>query len=105
MKESIIFGAVILMITNFFVKILSLVYRGVLIRLIGGEGLGLWEMISPIFSLILVVASWGIPLAISNLVSRDIERKYTMSIVNRYDTAGNYRFCRIFYCNCGFSFC
>lgn len=81
MKESIIFGAVILMITNFFVKILSLVYRGVLIRLIGGEGLGLWEMISPIFSLILVVASWGIPLAISNLVSRDIERKYTMFIV------------------------
>ncbi|MEE0777276.1 MAG: oligosaccharide flippase family protein, partial [Bacillota bacterium] len=81
MKESIVFGTVILIVTNFFVKILSLVYRGVLIRLIGGEGLGLWEMISPIFSLILVVASWGIPLAISNLVSRDIGQNHTMSIV------------------------
>ncbi len=79
-RESIILGTGILIITNFLVKILSLVYRGVLIRLIGSEGLGLSEMIMPLFSFLLVIASLGIPLAISNLISADIKREKYMTI-------------------------
>lgn len=79
-RESIVLGTGILIITNFLVKILSLVYRGVLIRLVGSEGLGLSEMIMPLFSFLLVLASLGIPLAISNLVSADINRKRYMTI-------------------------
>lgn len=80
-RESIIFGTAVLIFTNFLVKILSLVYRAILVRLIGGEGLGLSEMIMPIYSFMLVLASLGIPLAVSNMVSRDIQRKQTANII------------------------
>ncbi len=79
-RESIVLGTGILIITNFVVKVLSLIYRGVLIRLIGSEGLGLSEMITPLFSFLLVLASLGIPLAISNLISADTARKNFMTI-------------------------
>ncbi|MEG2639621.1 MAG: oligosaccharide flippase family protein, partial [Clostridiales bacterium] len=62
-RESIVLGTGILILTNFAVKILSLIYRGVLIRLMGSEGLGLSEMVMPLFSFLLVLASLGIPLA------------------------------------------
>ena len=81
MKESIVYGTGVLIITNFLVKILSLVYRGVLIRLVGSEGLGLSEMIMPIFSFILVISSLGIPAAMTNLISYDIEKKERIAIL------------------------
>lgn len=81
MKESIIYGTGVLILTNFFVKILSLIYRGVLIRIIGSEGLGLSEMIMPIFSVLLVIASLGIPSAMTNLISYDIKKEKRVSIL------------------------
>ncbi|MEG1867718.1 MAG: polysaccharide biosynthesis protein [Clostridiales bacterium] len=80
-RESIVLGTGILILTNFAVKILSLIYRGVLIRLMGSEGLGLSEMVMPLFSFLLVLASLGIPLAISNLISGDIKKAKTLSIL------------------------
>lgn len=74
-RESILFGTAVLILTNLFVKILSLLYRAVLVRLIGAEGLGLQEMIMPIYSLLIVFASWGIPMAISNICSRELALK------------------------------
>lgn len=80
-RESLIFGTAVLILTNLLVKILSLVYRAVLVRFIGAEGLGLNEMIMPLYSFMIVLASLGIPLAISNLVSGDIEKRRTGAIV------------------------
>ncbi len=74
-RESIIFGTAILIVTNLLVKVLSLIYRAVLVRMIGAEGLGLQEMIMPIYALLIVFASWGIPLAISNISSRELALK------------------------------
>ncbi len=71
-RESILFGTAVLIATNLFVKILSLFYRAILVRMIGAEGLGLHEMIMPLYALLIVVASWGIPLAISNISSREL---------------------------------
>ena len=69
-RETIFFGTAVLILTNLSVKILSLVYRAILVRLLGGEGLGLFEMIMPVYSFLLVLSSLGVPLAIANLVSR-----------------------------------
>lgn len=80
-KETIIYGTTVLITTNLTVKVMSLVYRGILIRLIGAEGLGLTELMMPLFSFLLVVASLGVPLAISNFISAEREASRIMSIL------------------------
>lgn len=80
-KETIIYGTAILIATNLAVKVMSLVYRGILIRLIGAEGLGLTELMTPLFSFLLVVASLGVPLAISNFISAEQNTNRVMSIL------------------------
>lgn len=70
-KETILYGTAILIFTNSVVKLMSLVYRGIMIRLIGAEGLGLTELMMPFYSFLIVIASLGIPLAISNFISAE----------------------------------
>ncbi len=70
-----------LIVTNFTVKIMSVLYRAVLIRIIGAEGLGLTELMSPFFNFLLVVASLGIPPVISNLISAEKDLKNINDIV------------------------
>lgn len=80
-KESILYGTLILMITNAFVKVLSLIYRGITVRLIGAEGLGLMEMMMPLYSLLIVISSLGIPPAMSNMISAERDLRERHSIV------------------------
>jgi stage V sporulation protein B len=80
-KESVFLGASVLILTNGAVKVLSLIYRGVLIRLIGAEGLGLTELMSPFYSFLLVIASLGVPPAISNFISAERSAKGVADIV------------------------
>lgn len=67
--ESIMYDTFILILTNTLVKLMSLIYRSITIRLIGAEGLGLTEMMMPFYSLLIVIASLGIPPAMSNCIS------------------------------------
>lgn len=80
-KETILYGTAVLITTNLAVKVMSLVYRGILIRLIGAEGLGLTELMMPLFSFLLVVASLGVPLAISNFISAERDNKRIITIL------------------------
>lgn len=79
--ESIMYGTLILILTNSLVKLMSLVYRSITIRLIGAEGLGLTEMMMPFYSLLIVIASLGIPPAMSNLISTARKKADTGSIL------------------------
>ncbi len=65
-------NAMILTMANAFNRIVGFVYRIVLIRMVGQEAVGLFQMIFPIYFLFLVLASAGLPIAVSKLVS---ERK------------------------------
>lgn len=80
-KESILYGTLILILTNTLVKILSLIYRGITVRLIGAEGLGLMEMMMPLYSLLIVISSLGIPPAMSNMISIEKSKSEIHSIV------------------------
>ena len=62
-------GAFILSVAGIIVKLLGALYKIPLARLIGGEGMGLYNMVYPIFSILLVISTAGIPIAISILVS------------------------------------
>lgn len=70
-------GALVLSIAGALSKILGAIYRIPLARLLGGEGMGLYQMAYPIYTTILALATAGVPVAISVLVSRKETQGYT----------------------------
>lgn len=69
-RQSFLKGAVILSIAGAISKILGAIYRIPLARLIGAEGIGLYQMAYPIYTTILALATAGVPVAISILIAR-----------------------------------
>jgi len=70
-KEGLLYGAIILLISNFFVKCLGFFYRVFLVRALGTEGIGLIEMVLPFYTFIIVITTWGIPLAMSKILAEE----------------------------------
>ena len=68
-KNSFIQGAVILAVSGIIVKLIGAVSRIYLSRLLGGEGIGLYQMAYPIYLLCLSISTAGLPVAISIMVS------------------------------------
>ncbi len=75
-KQSFLKGAMVLSIAGAISKIMGAIYRIPLARLIGGEGMGLYQMAYPIYTTILSLATAGVPVAISVLVSRKETQGY-----------------------------
>ncbi|MFA6331301.1 MAG: polysaccharide biosynthesis protein, partial [Clostridia bacterium] len=69
MKKTFIWGVLILSAGAFIAKVLGAIYRIPLTNIIGAEGIGLYQMVFPLYSLLLVASSAGIPTAISRLVA------------------------------------
>ena len=74
MADKFLRGAMILTMAGLMVKILGSVNRILLSRLLGGEGIGLYQMAYPVFLLMLSVSSAGIPIAISIIVSEKVAK-------------------------------
>ena len=68
-RQGLLLGTLLLLISNIFVKGLGFAYRVVLVRVLGAEGMGLVEMISPVFSFFLVIAGWGISLGMAKSIA------------------------------------
>jgi len=62
-------GAAILAIGAFIAKLLGALYRVPLTNVLGGEGLGLYQMIFPLYCLLLDFAGSGVPNALSKIIS------------------------------------
>ena len=71
MKEKFITSTLILLIGGFITKILGMIIKIVLSRLMTTEGIGLYMLILPTFSLFINLAQMGFPIAISKLVAED----------------------------------
>ena len=69
-KKTVLRGAFLLTAAGFLSRIMGFFYRIFLSRIIGAEGLGLYQMIFPILALALSVTSAGLSTAISHQVSR-----------------------------------
>ena len=70
-KSKFIRSTLILLVGGFVTKILGMVIKIVTSRLIPTEGVGLYMMIMPTFTLLISLAQMGLPIAISKLVSED----------------------------------
>ncbi|ADQ15409.1 putative polysaccharide biosynthesis protein [Halanaerobium hydrogeniformans] len=68
-KNSFIKGAAILTAAGMAARVMGFVYRVVLTRIIGAEGMGLYQMAYPIYTILLVVSRSGIPIALAKLIA------------------------------------
>jgi len=73
-KRNFIYGAIILTLSALLSKILGAVYRIPLTNLLGTQGMGIYQMIFPVYMVLLVISSSGIPVAISRLVSEQVAK-------------------------------
>ncbi|WP_188431163.1 stage V sporulation protein B [Kroppenstedtia guangzhouensis] len=74
-KQTFLHGTLILVGAGFITKVLGFIYRIALSRMIGDEGVGLFQMAFPILLFIIVITTGGIPVAISKLVSEAEAKK------------------------------
>ena len=79
-KKSFVGSAIILMIAGFIVKVLGFVYRIYLSNLIGAEGMGLFQLISPIYSLIILTLTSGISIAVSKMVAEELAKNHLVNL-------------------------
>ena len=68
-------GAMILTLAGLMVKVIGSVNRILLSRLLGGEGIGLYQMAYPVYLLLLAISAAGIPVAISIIVAGFLAQK------------------------------
>ena len=73
-KSGFIKGAVIIAAGGFIAKLIGALYRIPLTNLIGGHGLGLYQMVYPVYCLLLTVSATGIPSSIAKLTAECIEK-------------------------------
>ena len=73
-KDKFLKGALILTVAGLLVKVIGSVNRILLSRLLGGEGIGLYQMAYPIYLLMLSVCSAGVPVAVSIIVEEKVAK-------------------------------
>lgn len=70
-KSKFIRSTIILIVGGFLTKLLGMFIKIVMTRLLGTKGIGTYMLISPTFTLLIGLASLGMPVAISKLVAED----------------------------------
>ncbi|MBQ7039184.1 MAG: polysaccharide biosynthesis protein [Clostridia bacterium] len=73
-KQSFLKGALILAIANLVVKAIGALYKIPLTNLLGPDGIGIYNAGYTIYNVLFVVATAGLPVAISKLVSENIAK-------------------------------
>lgn len=68
-KQSYIKGAIIISAGGFISKLLGAVYRIPLIAYLGGGGMGIYQMVYPLYCILLTVSASGIPTGVARLIA------------------------------------
>jgi stage V sporulation protein B len=68
-KQSFLKGAVILVAASLVTRVLGFVYKIFLSRMIGAEGIGLFQTVFPILMFVITITTAGLPVAISKLIA------------------------------------
>lgn len=73
-KGSFLKGALLIAAGGFLAKIIGALYRIPLTNLIGGHGIGLYQLVYPVYCLLLTVSATGIPSSIAKLTAEKLGR-------------------------------
>lgn len=71
MSNKFLKGAFILACAGIICRVLGVVFRIPLTNIVGNFGMGLYQMVFPLYSLLLIVSSAGVPVAISKMIARN----------------------------------
>lgn len=74
-KSTFITGTLLLTIAGVFTRIIGFFYRIFLSRMIGAEGIGIYQLISPVMALGFALTAAGIQTSISKFVSTEIGKR------------------------------
>ena len=74
-KESIIVGTLILTVATTIVRVVGMLFRIYLANVLGAEGIGLYQLILTIYLAMVTLATSGIRVAVSRLISEEIALK------------------------------
>ena len=74
-KTSFLKGAAWIAAGGFIAKLIGALYRIPLTNLIGGRGLGLYQLVYPVYCLLLTVSATGIPSSIAKLTAERIAKR------------------------------
>ena len=69
MKQSYLKGAMTISAGGFISKLLGAVYRIPLIAFLGGGGMGIYQMVYPLYCILLTISASGIPTGIARIIS------------------------------------
>lgn len=68
-KNSFVKNASVLMIASLISRMIGLIYRAPLNAIVGDEGMGYYGMTMKVYQILLLIASYSIPMAVSKVVS------------------------------------
>ena len=72
-KDGIVKNAFILGLGTFIAKLMGAIYRVPLTKIIGSLGLGLYQMVFPVYALLLDFSGAGAPGALAKIISSFIQ--------------------------------
>ena len=82
MKNNSIFkGTIILTVAGFICKFLGAFSKIPLTNILSSNGVGIYQLIFPLYSLLLLISSSGIPVAISKIISEKNNKTYSIKVV------------------------
>lgn len=70
-KEKFLISTIILIIGGALTKVFGMLIRIIMTRIVGSEGISLYMLIFPTFSLFMTLSQLGFPIAISKLIAED----------------------------------
>ena len=70
--QSIVKGSMILLIANFTVKLIGAIFKIPLTNLLGNTGMGYFNAAYSIYAGLFVIATAGLPVAVSKMVSESV---------------------------------
>ncbi len=73
-KGEFIKGAAQIALGGFVAKLIGALYRIPLTNILGGRGMGLYQLVYPVYCLLLTVSATGIPSSIAKLTAERVER-------------------------------
>ncbi len=77
-KSGFLKGAVLIAGGGFIAKIIGALYRIPLTNILGGYGMGLYQIVYPVYCILLTVSATGIPSSIAKLTAERIGKKQTV---------------------------
>lgn len=80
-------GVLVLSVSTFIVKGLGLAYKIPMMNILGAEGMGYFNSAYEIFALLCVIATAGLPVALSMMVSARVARRDLGAVRRVYNTA------------------